>query len=1560
MRRSLLISFIVTFAFALQTGAQTQGTGLYSFGSFDSKGFDSINLGNLNLHFSIPVLHKPGRGLPINYDLIYDGLVWSNISTGGVNSWQLVQGNGFSATSLVSPAGSLSFSTTISGSTDEYHDFIYTDSMGTPHGFSLYIFYDLSKSPDDPPTVLGSGTTVDNSGYIITYTSSGYMVSAPNGTSIGPFAVDANEEILTPPNQVQDINGNTITAHTDGTITDTLGVTALTFGGQGTASSPRVISYPLGNSASAGVAITYKTYTVQTSFGCPGISEYGATSVDLVDYIEVPGQYGTYHFQYELTPNASPGSYGPPVTGRLASITLPSGGAITYGYSGGCNGINTDGTPAVLTRTTSDGTKTYAHTLGSNGFSTTATTDELQNQSQFSFVNNANSNQWFELERQVWQGIAGGTPLQQRITSYNGQDPNNPSQLTIPISKVTVLEAFNGGSQTKTVTDYTGSELTDSTLIDPSSGSTLEVLQNSYTTLGGVQSSAVLDGSGNTVTQTTYGYDETPAIQTSNIPQHTIASSSLGNLTSIHQSTGTGTITTTIVNYDTGQPYTSTGPNGTTTYGYDSAQGFSTTTTLPTPSSGVSLQTTAAFDPVTGVQYSYAGTNGGGWVISAMDQAFTPTAIWTTDGGETTVTPGATTVSTSTMMDGSHSAASTTYLDSYGRAVRHSATSSPGLITEDTCYDARGNIQYVSTPYAGQYPGGPPHCSASVGTQYSYDALGRVIGISFPDGTSETVTYQSRAVETVTSLGVGTIVQHDSLGRVSGVCELSSSALSGSGVPGSCGMDIAGTGYVTSYAYDLPNHKTTITQGSQQRVFQTDALGRPTYTSEPERGITTYTYSYNSTGLIVTRTRPAPNQPSGSATAVTTTQADSVGRPISVSYADYTNGTYVQPDPYTPSKYFQYDQQSSPNYVGYNKGMLTTATTANTGWVLGYDKMGRPSNTSQCFPGRCGNTALNIDSGYTYDFVGDIVWESDPFLSTGYSYSFPGQISSITNFLNSGPPESDNGAILFNVSNGPNGPVSYQFGNGLDGAMSYDSLGRAAGKWVCLNSIQPNCSGGSMVYGTSASLQGSQVSSMTDSVLGTSVTLGYDEFDRLKSYTAANGNSFDWTYDRYGNRLEQNVTGGSGPYQSISVNPSTNQLAPVTYDAAGNVTNDGSHQYTYDAEGNVVAVDGGSTAAYVYDALNNRVQVSANGLVTQYAYGPFGRASAWDGLNCDLAHLYNYTYWNGMPIAVSDGTQMYFQHQDLLGTERMRTASDGSVVGTYQSLPYGDGFTGSGADYNPYHFAGLDRDSESGTEHAQFRQYTAMSGRWMSPDPYNGSYDPLNPQSLNRYSYALNSPVARADPSGLDYCLDATGLVVENVYTNYDCARVTGNTGSWNFGNPPGSDLPPPGTMYPSANNQYCYSADATTTAPPIWTLGILQPIGPGVPIDPGIAIGTDSMYAIGGVGSGPATPNYRKGCSVLDPNCKKPGPVANYLTFLACEYSDMIEQVTDQEDGQGTNSPSATPAAKLTTIPLLAYGIFGPTKPWVKVTSTVTLSTIMIGTAAHANEVCSPSFFGH
>src|SRR5947209_19433789 len=63
-------------------------TGTQKFGSFGGGEFDTINLGNLNVVFSVPILHKAGRGLPFNYDLTYNSSIYQVVTSNGNKSWQ--------------------------------------------------------------------------------------------------------------------------------------------------------------------------------------------------------------------------------------------------------------------------------------------------------------------------------------------------------------------------------------------------------------------------------------------------------------------------------------------------------------------------------------------------------------------------------------------------------------------------------------------------------------------------------------------------------------------------------------------------------------------------------------------------------------------------------------------------------------------------------------------------------------------------------------------------------------------------------------------------------------------------------------------------------------------------------------------------------------------------------------------------------------------------------------------------------------------------------------------------------------------------------------------------------------------------------------------------------------------------------------------------------------------------------------------------------------------------------------------------------------------------------
>ncbi len=73
-----------------------------------------------------------------------------------------------------------------------------------------------------------------------------------------------------------------------------------------------------------------------------------------------------------------------------------------------------------------------------------------------------------------------------------------------------------------------------------------------------------------------------------------------------------------------------------------------------------------------------------------------------------------------------------------------------------------------------------------------------------------------------------------------------------------------------------------------------------------------------------------------------------------------------------------------------------------------------------------------------------------------------------------------------------------------------------------------------------------------------------------------------------------------------------------------------------------------------------------------------------------------------------------------------------------------------GSDGNRQKFTGYERDPESGLDYAHARYYENMQGRFTSSDPFAGSMNLRNPQSLNRYTYVRNNPVKLVDPSGLD------------------------------------------------------------------------------------------------------------------------------------------------------------------------------------------------------------------
>jgi len=95
-------------------------------------------------------------------------------------------------------------------------------------------------------------------------------------------------------------------------------------------------------------------------------------------------------------------------------------------------------------------------------------------------------------------------------------------------------------------------------------------------------------------------------------------------------------------------------------------------------------------------------------------------------------------------------------------------------------------------------------------------------------------------------------------------------------------------------------------------------------------------------------------------------------------------------------------------------------------------------------------------------------------------------------------------------------------------------------------------------------------------------------------------------------------------------------------------------------------------------------------------------------------------------------------------------------VGSFGSYyPYGEDKGTPLLPNDQWKFATYTRDSATGLDYAMNRYYSSAWGRFTSPDPYQASGGPSDPQGLNRYSYTRGDPVNRHDPLGLlDFCDD--------------------------------------------------------------------------------------------------------------------------------------------------------------------------------------------------------------
>jgi RHS repeat-associated protein len=251
-----------------------------------------------------------------------------------------------------------------------------------------------------------------------------------------------------------------------------------------------------------------------------------------------------------------------------------------------------------------------------------------------------------------------------------------------------------------------------------------------------------------------------------------------------------------------------------------------------------------------------------------------------------------------------------------------------------------------------------------------------------------------------------------------------------------------------------------------------------------------------------------------------------------------------------------------------------------------------------------------------------------------------------------------------------------------------------------------------------------------------------------------------------------------------STNNSTNGYVFVpktpeafSYDADGNLTNDGRWVYTWDGENRLTQLESQTTApsaskrkiTYTYDyqsRLVARKSYTNNGSYqiksdTKYLNDGWRCLAEINATNNNLIRGY---VWGldlsgsfegaggiGGLLMLTDAatsTSHFYAFDGNGNVSAMAKTSDSSKTAHYEYGPFGEVIRASGtiAKSNPMRFSTKCQDEESDLLYYGYRFYNASTGRWLSRDPIEEQ------GGINLYTMVRNRPVSNSDLLGLIDC----------------------------------------------------------------------------------------------------------------------------------------------------------------------------------------------------------------
>jgi RHS repeat-associated protein len=658
----------------------------------------------------------------------------------------------------------------------------------------------------------------------------------------------------------------------------------------------------------------------------------------------------------------------------------------------------------------------------------------------------------------------------------------------------------------------------------------------------------------------------------------------------------------------------------------------------------------------------------------------------------------------------------------------------------------------------------------SFNTSVSYSQTGNSTATQVASALAGALSVSNSPV-TATSAGANVSMTYKTLGSAGNVAVsvssttsqgtyFSSPSFTSSGTTLAGGTDSSGSN-ATTYAYNVMDQLVTINQGAQTRTINYDAVGLETSEVTPEAG--TVTFVHNDFGLPVQRT---DNR--GVVTAYT---YDQLNRLIGKSYPTVPNGVAPMPnnicDPTSPTggnlvanTCFYYDQGGAAAFAINRTTKMIDASGSET---YTYDKMGHITQLSKVINGTNGGNAFIQQYQYNLaDGITQVQYPSGRQIKP--TFDALGRISGLTDSMGG---VNTTYATSFQY-NAANFITNFTYGNGVVASYGY-SADRL--QLTSLSYVKGAQTLFSLTYGyTQNGGNNGQITGITDNVEnGRSASYVYDAFGRLQqAYTAGSTNFPKWDlvfgYDRYGNRLNETPQPDTSPNASVpsnvvTVDPVSNRITTsgYSYDASGNITNDGVNALSYDGENRAVSSSGGATATYVYDGHGLRVRKcipSCTSPTSSTAYVFYSQAviAEYDNNAAAASPSREYIHSAKGLLATIDSSGTRYHMQDHLSV-RMTTDGSGNKTGDQGHFPFGESWYANNTT-TKWMYTTYERDSESGNDYAKVRIYVNRLARFNSPDLLPGSL--LLPQTLNRYVYAVNDPVNLVDPTGMMSCIGGT------------------------------------------------------------------------------------------------------------------------------------------------------------------------------------------------------------